>query len=81
MSGERRIDLNQSVYAICQEHPEAVEILRELGFHDIAIPGMLQTAGRFMTIGKGAQLKKIDMALIAEKFRERGYQLVEGGQP
>ena len=80
MSGEKRIDLKQPVYALCQEHPEVAEILRDLGFHDIAKPGMLQTAGRFMTIPMGAQLKKIDMALIAEKFRERGYQLVEEGQ-
>ncbi|HPZ51913.1 MAG TPA: DUF1858 domain-containing protein, partial [Clostridia bacterium] len=36
-------------------------------------PGMLQTAGRFMTIPKGAKLKKIDLETIKKKFIDLGY--------
>ena len=33
-------------------------ILAEIGFVDILKPGMLNTAGRFMTIPKGAAMRK-----------------------
>lgn len=55
------IDLSQSVYEICSENPEVVAIMKDLGFESIASPGMLQTAGRFMTIPKGAAMKQIPM--------------------
>lgn len=40
---EKVIDFKDSVYDICTKHPEAVEVLKELGFKDIAIPAMLIT--------------------------------------
>ena len=54
---EKVIDLRKSVYDICQAHPEAVEILAEVGFSEIAKPGMLATVGRVMTIPKGARMR------------------------
>lgn len=70
-------DMNQTVYELCSSHPEAVEIMLELGFKGIAEPGMLQTAGRLMTLSKGAKLKKIDPELIKSKFRASGYDIKE----
>lgn len=70
---EKRIDLNKSVYEICKEYPEVIEIMKEIGFSDIAHPGMLNTAGRFMTIPKGAEMKKINMDTIKEAFESRGF--------
>lgn len=71
------IDLSKSVYEICREHPDIVEIMKELGFESIASPGMLNTAGRFMTIPKGASMKNISMDRIKEAFHNKGYEIQE----
>jgi hypothetical protein len=42
----------------------------ELGFHDIAKPGMLQTVGRFMTLSKGIALKKVSMETVEQTFMQ-----------
>ncbi|NLI54373.1 MAG: DUF1858 domain-containing protein [Clostridiales bacterium] len=67
------IDLNETVYALCTKHPALVEILSELGFTDITRPGMLQSAGRFMTPVKGAAFKHIPLEQIVALLDERGY--------
>jgi hypothetical protein len=38
---------------------------------------MLATAGRFMTIPKGAALKKIDLEVIKSMLTEHGYRVSE----
>jgi len=38
---------------------------------------MLATAGRFMTIPKGAALKKISLERIKQAFIENGYKIKE----
>ena len=45
----------------------------ELGFKDITRQGMLQSAGRFMTLKKGAALRKIELAAIIEMLEEHGF--------
>lgn len=54
----KALKLDESIFELVTRHPEVVEIMVELGFRDIAKPGMLQTAGRFMTLSKGMKLKK-----------------------
>lgn len=71
------INLNKSVYEIYSEYPEIVEILKDIGFQDIVKPGMIQTAGRFMTIPKGAAMKKINIEFIKETFVEKGFIIQE----
>ena len=71
------IDMNKSVYEICKEYPEIIDIMKELGFESITAPGMLNTAGRFMTIPKGAAMKKIPMSTVSEVFLNKGYQMKE----
>lgn len=71
------INLSDSVFEICKKHPDAIEIMKELGFQDITTPGMLNTAGRFMTIPKGAAMKKIPLDKIKECFVNKGYQIKE----
>ena len=46
----QEIDLKKTVYEILRENPEIVSIMKELGFENITNEGMLNTAGRFMTI-------------------------------
>jgi hypothetical protein len=68
-----KIDLNETVYALCTKHPDLIGILSALGFTDITKPGMLQSAGRFMTPAKGAERKHIPLEQIIETLAEHGY--------
>jgi hypothetical protein len=38
---------------------------------------MLNTAGRFMTIPKGAKMKNINMEQIKERFQREGFEIKE----
>lgn len=73
----KKVDLSNTVYELCKEYPEIADILSDLGFHDILKTGMLQTAGRFMTIPKGAVMKKISLDRIIETLTEHDFQIVE----
>lgn len=73
----KTIDFSKSVYEICKEFPEMPDIMKELGFDSITNPGMLSTAGRFMTIPKGAAMKKIPLEKIKEVLSEKGYTIKE----
>lgn len=75
----KTINLSKSLYEICKENPEVVEIMKELGFEAISSPGMLNTAGRIMTIPKGAAMKNIPMEKITEAFSKKGYELISEG--
>ncbi|MGI6238228.1 MAG: DUF1858 domain-containing protein [Christensenellales bacterium] len=77
----RIIDLDKSVHALCTQYPELAGMLADAGFSDITKPGMLATAGRLMTIPKGAALKKIALSDIVRLFRARGYEVTGGGLP
>jgi len=69
------LDLSKSVYELCREYPEIIDIMKDLGFERIANPAMLNTAGRFMTIEKGAEMKKIDLEKVKEAFINNGFTI------
>lgn len=73
---EKAIDLKKNIYELCSQYPEVLDIMKELGFADIS-PAMLSTMGRFMTIPKGAAMKKLDLEKIKEEFVKRGYSMIE----
>lgn len=72
----KEIQLSKSLYEICKDNPEVIEIMKELGFENIQNPAMLNTAGRFMTIPKGAAMKNISLDAIKEAFRNKGFDIV-----
>ncbi|NLO65015.1 MAG: DUF1858 domain-containing protein [Clostridiales bacterium] len=72
---EKIIDLTKTVHELVKSNENIKDILAEIGFTDILKPGMLATAGRFMTIPKGAAFKKIDMSRVKEAFIARGYKI------
>jgi signal recognition particle subunit SEC65 len=74
----KRIDLRQSVQKLCNQYPELVDIMRQLGFEEITKPGMLATAGRFMTIPKGAAMRRISMDTIRQALTDNGFEIMEG---
>lgn len=69
------IDLTQSVHALCTQYPDLIPVMEELGFKDITKPGMLATAGRWMTIPKGVALKKLDLDTIKQQLYENGFEV------
>lgn len=73
---EKQIDLKKSVFELVKTYPELKTILVELGFKDIVLPGMLETAGRIMTIEKGAKMKQFDIKDIIRKLEDKGYKVV-----
>lgn len=71
----KEINIDRTLSNIINEYPELLDILYECGFTQIKIPGMLQTAGRFMTLRSGCELRKIDMITLKHKLLEFGYEL------
>ncbi len=71
----RKIDLSKSIFELCKEYPELPDIMAKIGFTDITKPGMLSTVGRFMTIPKGAAMKKISLDEIEEKLSDHGFEV------
>lgn len=74
---DKILNLNDSIYDLSKQFPELIDILDGIGFHDIKKPGMLSTAGRFMTIKKGAAMKHIDLDMIKRTFSEHGFTIQE----
>ncbi|ASA25125.1 DUF1858 domain-containing protein [Paenibacillus donghaensis] len=70
---DKVLDSNDSIFNLVSQYPEVIDIMVELGFHDIAKPGMLQTAGRFMTLAKGIKLKKMDATVVKQAFERQGF--------
>ena len=71
------IDFNRPIKDVCEEYPEVIDIMKELGFHRIANPVMLKTVGRVMTIKKGAVMQQIPMEKIKETFIHYGLKVID----
>jgi hypothetical protein len=69
-----KLDINAKLYDLATAHPEIIELMDELGFHEITMPGMLQTAGRMATIPMGAKMKHIDFDEIVRVFAAAGFE-------
>lgn len=77
VSMNKVLKMDESIFELVSRHPEVTGIMVELGFQDIAKPGMLQTAGRFMTLSKGIKLKKMDPETVRQTFVRHGFEIVE----
>jgi len=75
---DKTVDLSKTVHQLCTADPAIKDILADAGFIDILKPGMLETAGRFMTIPKGAKAKGLDFEAVKQLFKDRGYIVKEG---
>lgn len=69
------IDIHATIYELYTKYPEVLPIMVELGFDQITKPGMLQAAGRVMTLPKGCRLKGIDLETVMETFRNHGLEI------
>ena len=75
------LDLDKSVASLVKEYPEVADIMADLGFTEIKNPAMLASVGRIMNLKKGSQMKKIPMEEIVRAFREKGFEVTDGGKP
>lgn len=66
-----------TIYRLSKECPETLDIMKRLGFEDIVKPGMLQTAGRIMTLKKGCEFKKIDYKKTKQAFLKVGVEFLD----
>lgn len=72
----KRIDLNKTIYQLCQEYPELIDILDKLGFNEITKKAMRISVGKIMTLSKGSKMKNIPMSKIISSLEENGFELV-----
>lgn len=70
-----KINKKTTICELIQTHPDILDVMVTLGFEDITKPGMLQTAGRVMTLEKGSALKRIEWKTIEKAFNEKGYAI------
>lgn len=75
MNMAKEIDLTKSVYELTNEYPELIDIMAQLGFSEIVNPMVRNSAGRLMTIPKGASMKGIDMAKVVGVLMQNGFTL------
>ncbi|QWC00286.1 DUF1858 domain-containing protein [Mycoplasmatota bacterium] len=73
----KRLPSSTSIYKLSKECKNTTKIMESLGFADIVKPGMLQTAGRFMTLKKGCEFKKIDYQIAKEAFEKEGIEFID----
>ncbi|WP_160726143.1 DUF1858 domain-containing protein [Bacillus sp. USDA818B3_A] len=71
----RVLNIQQSVYQLCTEHPEIISIMKGLGFENITNPQMLKTAGRVMTLPNGCRMKGISLEKVIETFENNGFTI------
>lgn len=71
------INFKDTVFEICSKNPEVIDILRNIGFKSITNPSMMNTAGRIMTIPKGAAMKGMELSSIKKIFIQKGFSIVE----
>ena len=77
---DKILDLDKSVASLVKEYPEVTDIMADLGFTEIKNPAMLASVGRIMNLKKGSQMKKIPMEKIVRAFREKGFEITDGGK-
>jgi len=73
------IDLKKSVYELIKQYPEIADIMKSIGFESISDPLMVNTAGRYMTIPKGAAIKNINLDTVIKEFEAKGFTVIKGG--
>lgn len=67
------LKLGDTVYKILSENPGLDLILKDIGFPDIVNPILRNTAGKFMTLEKGAKLKGVNIETLKRELSQRGY--------
>lgn len=70
------ISLDTTVYELVQQQPTIVPVMVSLGLDGVTNPALLQTAGRFMTLRKGAKMKAIPEATLIQQLQQAGFEVI-----
>lgn len=68
-----KLSRETTVFDLIETYPEIKDILIDLGLNGVENPLMLRTAGKKMTVFKGAKMKKIPLETVVNKFQEKGF--------
>ncbi|MCH4057221.1 DUF1858 domain-containing protein [Lapidilactobacillus gannanensis] len=72
----KKVSLDMTVYELVQQQPTIVPVMVALGLDGVTNPGLLQTAGRFMTLRKGAKMKSISISSLVKQLQQAGFEVV-----
>lgn len=75
-TADQVIDFSMPIKKLADQYPDFVQIMYDCGFTRIKIPGLLNTAGRVMTIPLGAKAMKLDLNEIKAAFEAKGYKII-----
>lgn len=70
------IDLEKDVNTLCNDYPELVDVLGNLGFKPLANPVLRKTIGSQMTLTKAAQMKNVGMDQIVSVLKDHGFSVI-----
>lgn len=71
----KSISLDQPIYELVQTEPEIIPVMVAIGLDGVTQPGLLQTAGRFMTLRKGAKMKEIQLNTLITALHNAGFEV------
>lgn len=72
----KQIDFSRSVFDLVEEYPELKDIMVKLGFTEITKKAVFHSAGKIMTIPKGAKIKNIPMMDVISALISNGFEIV-----
>lgn len=70
------IDINDTVYNLCNKYPKIKYILYELGLEKIKNPIMFNTVSKMLTMKKAIKIKNIDFNILKKKLNEYGLDFI-----
>lgn len=73
----KTISLEMTVFDMVEKYPETKELLVMIGLNGVENPLILKTAGKKMTLQKGAKLKKIPWEEVVNLFRKYDFTFEE----
>jgi uncharacterized protein involved in response to NO len=60
---------NETVYALTEQFPQTIPILKEAGFEKITNPMLRKTLGRAITVKKACEEQKVDFNLLKQRIQ------------
>ncbi len=69
----KTIDPHKTIYALTEEYPELIPILKELGFLGVANPVVRQTLGRKTTLAQGCAKQGKNLEEVLQHLVEKGF--------
>ena len=73
----KKINLSKSLYALTEEYPELIPLLKEQGFLGVANPITRNTLGRMTTLPEGCEKQGKELTDVIKVLEEAGFEVIE----